>query len=58
MEINDGFDLDTRVNTIDGMTDEDVRKWGWRVTEKGWVNYPDYQVEYFVIIKNKWTDHT
>ena len=32
-----------RVNTIDGMTDEDVRKWGWRVTEKGWVNYPDYQ---------------
>ena len=31
-----------RVNTVDGFTQEDVQKWGWRVDEKGWVNYPDY----------------
>ena len=45
-----------RVNTIDGMTDEDVRKWGWRVTEKGWVNYPDYQSRVFRNHKDiRWT---
>ena len=28
-----------RVNTIEGMTEEHIKRWGWRVTEKGWVNY-------------------
>ena len=44
LEIND-VDLIwiPRVNTVDGFTDEDIKKWGWNVTEKGWVNYPDYQ---------------
>ena len=32
-----------RVNTIDGMTQQHIDKWGWRVTENNWVNYPDYQ---------------
>ena len=36
-----------RVNTIDGMKDEHINRWGWRVTEKGWVNYPDYQARVF-----------
>ena len=36
-----------RVNTIDGMTQEDVQRWGWRVSEKSWVNYPDYQARVF-----------
>ena len=45
-----------RVNTIDGMTQEDVQKWGWRVTEKGWVNYPDYQARVFRNHKDiRWT---
>jgi len=45
-----------RVNTIDGMTQEDVQKWGWRVTEKGWVNYPDYQARVFRNSENiRWT---
>ena len=35
------------VNTIDGMKDEHIKKWGWKVTEKGWVNYPDYQARVF-----------
>ena len=36
-----------RVNTVEGFTQEDVQKWGWRVTENGWVNYPDYQARVF-----------
>ena len=36
-----------RVNTIDGMEQKHIQKWGWRVSEKGWVNYPDYQSRVF-----------
>ncbi len=36
-----------RVNTIDGMRDKHIKKWGWRVTENKWVNYPDYQARVF-----------
>jgi len=48
LEIND-VDLVwiPRVNTVDGFTEQDVQKWGWRVTENGWVNYPDYQARVF-----------
>ena len=49
LEMNDGVDLIwiPRVNTIDGMKEEHIQKWGWRVSEKGWVNYPDYQARVF-----------
>ena len=36
-----------RVNTVDGFTEEDVQRWGWKISEKGWVNYPDYQARVF-----------
>jgi len=36
-----------RVNTIKGMEQKHIQKWGWRVSEKGWVNYPDYQSRVF-----------
>ena len=36
-----------RVNTVESMTQEHIQKWGWRVSEKGWVNYPDYQARVF-----------
>jgi hypothetical protein len=36
-----------RVNTVEGLTDEWANKWGWRISEKGWVNYPDYQARIF-----------
>jgi len=39
-----------RVNTVKGMLTQHVQKWGWRVDEKGWVNWPDYQ---WRIWKNK-----
>lgn len=32
-----------RVNTVNGLTDQHIQKWGWNVNEKGWVNWPDYQ---------------
>ena len=44
LEIND-VDLIwiPRVNTVEGFTQQDIQKWGWNMSEKGWVNYPDYQ---------------
>ena len=32
-----------RINTVNGLTDEHVKKWGWNVNEKNWVNFPDWQ---------------
>lgn len=32
-----------RVNTVEGITPEHIAKWGWQISENGWVNYPDYQ---------------
>ena len=32
-----------RINTVEGLTPEHIQKWGWRVDEKGWVNFPDPQ---------------
>jgi len=44
-----------RVNTVEGLTDEWVNKWRWKVTENGWVNYPDYQARVFRNDENiKW----
>ncbi len=48
LEIND-VDLIwiPRVNTIQGMEQQHIQKWGWRITENNWVNYPDYQSRVF-----------
>ena len=32
-----------RVNTVEGLTQEHIQKWGWQVNENGWINFPDYQ---------------
>jgi glycosyltransferase involved in cell wall biosynthesis len=32
-----------RINTVEGLTDEHIKRWGWNVSEEGWVNFPDYQ---------------
>ncbi len=32
-----------RINTVKGLTDQHIAKWGWQVNEHGWVNFPDYQ---------------
>jgi hypothetical protein len=43
--MNPGVDvmLVPRINTVEGLTEEHIKKWGWRVDEKGWVNFPDLQ---------------
>ena len=32
-----------RINTVEGLTQEHIEKWRWRVDINGWVNFPDYQ---------------
>lgn len=32
-----------RINTVEGITETHIRRWSWRVNDKGWVNFPDYQ---------------
>ena len=57
LEIND-VDLIwiPRVNTVKGFTQQDIQKWGWNMSEKGWVNYPDYQARVFRRDKKiRWT---
>lgn len=36
-----------RVNTVAGITDEHIQKWGWRVDDNGWVNFPDWQMRIY-----------
>ena len=44
-----------RVNTVEGITNEHCVKWGWRINDKGWINYPDYQARVFKRSKDiKW----
>ena len=38
-----------RINTVKGLTQEHINKWGWNVNESGWINWPDYQTR---IIQN------
>ena len=39
-----------RVNTVEGLTPEHIKAWGWRLNEQEWVNWPDHQ---WRIWKNK-----
>lgn len=45
LEINPTVDvfLVPRINTVEGLTQEHIQKWGWVVNDSGWVNWPDYQ---------------
>ena len=36
-----------RINTVDGLTKEHIKKWKWQVNELGWVNFPDYQTRLY-----------
>ena len=50
LESNPGLEvyLVPRINTVEGLTQQHIEKWGWKV-ENGRVNWPDYQ---FRICKN------
>ena len=44
-----------RINLGDGITDEHIRLWNWRVNERGWINYPDPQQRIYKNAKHiKW----
>jgi hypothetical protein len=45
IELNPEMDiyLVPRINTVEGLTPEHIAKWGWNVTDTGWVNWPDFQ---------------
>ena len=45
LESNPSVDvyLVPRVNTVEGLTQEHMQKWGWKVDNNGWVNWPDWQ---------------
>ena len=30
----------SRINTVEGITQEHIDKWGWKVTNQGWINFP------------------
>jgi glycosyltransferase involved in cell wall biosynthesis len=49
LSINEHVDLFLipRVNIVNGLTEEDIKRWGWRVNEKGWVVFPDYQTRLY-----------
>jgi hypothetical protein len=51
LELNPEIELYAvpRINTVEGLTQEHIQKWGWNINENGWVNYPDYQTR---ILKN------
>ena len=52
--LNSNEDMDLifipRINIVNGLTDTHIKKWGWKVNEKGYVQFPDYQTRLF---KNK-----
>ena len=46
-----------RINTVSGITQDHINKWGWQVNDRSWINFPDYQMRLY---KNdpkriKWT---
>jgi hypothetical protein len=46
-----------RVNTVEGLTEEHIKKWGWNVNEKGWVNWADGQMRIYKKHPNiKWVN--
>jgi hypothetical protein len=49
LEYNKDVDLFfiPRINTVEGLTKEHIKKWKWNVNELGWVNFPDYQTRLY-----------
>jgi len=36
-----------RINEVNGLTQHHTDKWRWTVNDKGWVNFPDYQLRLY-----------
>lgn len=50
-DIVDNNDIDLflipRVNVVNGLTDDDIKRWGWTINDKGWNCWPDYQTRLY-----------
>lgn len=50
-EKNGGVEMDglivPRMNTVQGITEKDIRKWGWHMEPNGRINWPDFQTRIF-----------
>ena len=46
---NEGIDLIylPRINTVDGITEQHCRAYGYKLNEDGWINFPDWQGRIF-----------
>jgi len=49
LEHNSAVDLYAvpRVNTVEGLTQEHIKKWGWEIDNNQWVNWPDFQTRIY-----------
>ncbi|CAI8710389.1 glycosyltransferase [Chryseobacterium sp. IT-36CA2] len=36
-----------RINIVNGITDEHIKRWNWQVNDKGYINFPDCQHRIF-----------
>jgi len=36
-----------RINIVQGLTENHIKKWNWQTNDQGWVNWPDYQYRIF-----------
>lgn len=46
LEMNQGIELYyiPRINIVQGITQEDIARWGWKISDsEKYINYPDYQ---------------
>ena len=47
-----------RKNLVPGLTQDHIKRWNWRVTQQGWVNWPDAQKRIYRNTPNiKWSGH-
>jgi len=37
----------SRINTVEGLTQDHIKRWGWNVNEDGWINFPDNQMRIY-----------
>lgn len=57
IKTNPGIDVFwlPRINRVEGLTSEHIKKWGWNVDNDGKVNFPDYQCRILKNVKRiKW----
>lgn len=40
-----------RVNIVEGLTSDHVKKWNWEINDRGYINFPDYQYRIFRLNK-------